>query len=69
MVSVSDTQTMSKPIVFVTGNANKLKETLMILGEAFEGKVFESLNFVRQIYVLAWSREFSLLWFVHLPKE
>lgn len=30
---------MSKPIVFVTGNANKLKEVLMILGEAFEGKV------------------------------
>lgn len=39
-ICFSETQTMSKPIVFVTGNANKLKEVMMILGEAFEGKVF-----------------------------
>jgi len=30
---------MSKPIVFVTGNANKLKEVLQILGESYREKV------------------------------
>lgn len=30
---------MSRPVIFVTGNANKLKEVVMMLGETFEGKV------------------------------
>lgn len=30
---------MSKPVVFVTGNANKLKEVLQILGESYREKI------------------------------
>jgi len=30
---------MSKEVVFVTGNANKLKEVVQILGESYREKV------------------------------
>lgn len=30
---------MSSPIVFVTGNANKLKEVVQILGDSFMNQV------------------------------
>lgn len=34
---------MSSPIVFVTGNANKLKEVVQILGECFVNQVKMSM--------------------------
>lgn len=34
-----ETSEMSSPIVFVTGNANKLKEVVQILGDSFMNQV------------------------------
>ena len=38
-LGAGDCNNMAKPIVFVTGNANKLKEVVQILGTTFPQKV------------------------------
>jgi len=42
---------MAKPVLFVTGNANKLQEVVQILGESYREKVQHISNWLLKSYM------------------